>query len=104
MHLFFRRRRRSVIDNEVFMPGSPQWTVEQYKSFEFWLSHPHAVGASASRKKWECELRILRLKADANEQTIVVKTIYPYTSSVTPEGAFASAFVESLRICDQLLD
>ncbi len=86
------------------MAGTPQWTVEQYKSFEFWLSDPHAVDGKTPCKKWQCELRILRLNADANKQNIIVKTIYPYTSGDTPESVFASAFVESLRICDQLLD
>jgi hypothetical protein len=86
------------------MAGIPQWTVEQYKSFEFWLSDPHKVGLTTSKRKWQCELRILRLNANADEQDIVVKTIYPYTAGDTPEGIYASAFVESLRICDQILD
>jgi hypothetical protein len=86
------------------MSGIPQWTVEQYKSFEFWLSSPSKGDMKTSQKKWQCELRILRLNADAKEQNIVVKTIYPYNVGDTPEGIFASAFVESLRICDQLLD
>jgi hypothetical protein len=86
------------------MAGIPQWTVEQYKSFEFWLSDPHKVGLTTSKRKWQCELRIMRLNANADEQDIVVKTIYPYTAGDTPEGIYASAFVESLRICDQILD
>ena len=86
------------------MAGSPQWTVEQYKSFEFWLSDPHKVGHKTSKRKWQCELRILRLDADADERDIIVKTIYPYTYGDTAEGVFVTAFVESLRICDQILD
>jgi hypothetical protein len=92
----------------LFMAGTPQWTVEQYKNFEFWLSDPQKLGVkgsiSAPKKKWQCELRILRLNAQADEQDIVVKTIYPYTPGDTPESVFACAFVESLRICDQILD
>lgn len=90
------------------MAGIPQWTVEQYKNFEFWLSDPRKLsvkgGISTSKRKWQCELRILRLNAQADEQDIVVKTIYPYVPGDTPESVFACAFVESLRICDQILD
>jgi len=86
------------------MAGIPQWTVEHYKNFEFWLSNPHKVGVKTSKRKWQCELRILRLNAKPEEQGIVVKTIYPYTLGDTPDSVFASAFIESLRICDQLLD
>jgi hypothetical protein len=43
------------------MAGIPQWTVEQYKNFEFWLSDPQKLGVkggiSAPKRKWQCELR-----------------------------------------------
>jgi hypothetical protein len=42
--------------------------------------------------------------AEADEQHVVVKTIYPYAPGDTPESVFTCAFVESLRICDQILD
>jgi hypothetical protein len=86
------------------MAATQQWTVERYKSFEFWLSDPHRVGLKPSKRKWQCELRIISLDAAAHEQDIVVRTIYPFTAGDTPEGIYASAFVESLRICDQILD
>lgn len=86
------------------MAATPQWTVERYKSFEFWLSDPHKVGPQLSDRKWQCELRIICLDANADEQDVVVKTIYPFTKGDTAEGVYASAFVESLRICDQILD
>ncbi len=80
------------------------WTVEHYKNFEFWLSTPLAIMGKACRRKWQCELRILRLSSDPAAKDIVVKTIYPFTMNDTPENVFASAFVESLRICDGLID
>jgi hypothetical protein len=87
------------------MAVTAQWTVEHYKNFEFWLSDPHQVGVRPSKRCWQCELRIIRLNAhDKTEQDIVVKTLYPFTAVDTPEAVFASAFVESLRICDQMLD
>lgn len=86
------------------MAVTPQWTIERYKSFEFWLSDPHKVGFNTSKRKWQCELRIIFLDSDIEERGIVVKTIYPFMAGDTPEGVYATAFVESLRICDQLLD
>ncbi|HEY4316660.1 MAG TPA: hypothetical protein VGN04_03570 [Herbaspirillum sp.] len=86
------------------MSATQQWTVERYKSFEFWLSDPHRVGQQPFKRKWRCELRIISLNAEAREHDIVVKTIYPFSAGDTPEGIYASAFVESLRICDQILD
>lgn len=80
------------------------WTVEHYKDFEFWLSTPLAIMGKACRRKWQCELRILHLSPRPGAGDIVVKTIYPRTKNDTPENVFASAFVESLRICDELID